>query len=540
MLDQPFQWSDGELDGLARGSDPAALAVALRRLRQRVYLHVLLRDLTGRADLNEVCATMTRLAEIAIAAAVDAHSNWLAAIHGEPLGADSGAPEQLIVVAMGKLGGGELNVSSDVDLVFVYPEDGDTRGPKVLANQDFFDRLGRRVVAALGRALAGRLCVPHRHATASVRRRGSAGLVVRCARTVPDRAGPHLGALRVAQGARADRRRAPASWSSWSPLSSIENIWTTTRTKACATCIARFANRAGAATMRATSSSGPAAFAKSNSSSRRCSWCAAGASRRFVFAARLPALAALRVRGLLPAAAADELVDAYVFLRKVEHRLQYRDDAQTHDLPHDDADRAALAAAMACSDAAAFDRLLDRHRNNVDRHFDALFSAADGGAERDPLAVVWIAPAPEDAHLAALAAAGYDDPRALIVELARVRKSPRYLQLPTASRARFDALVPQLLRAAAATSAPQTVFERLLALLETISRRSAYLALAGRASAGAAAPRAADGRELVGRRLPDAASDAAGRAAGQPCASDRARLECVAQRARCAACRAPG
>jgi len=168
----------------------------------------------------------------------------------------------------------------------------------------------------------------------------------------------------------------------------------------------------------------------------------------------LPALAALRVRGLLPAAAADELFHAYLFLRKVEHRLQYRDDAQTHDLPQDGSERAALAEAMSCADAAAFDRLLDRHRNNVDRHFDALFAATDAGVERDPLAVVWIAPAPEDAHLAALATAGYDDPRALIVELARVRKSPRYLQLPTASRARFDALVPQLLRAAAATPAP--------------------------------------------------------------------------------------
>jgi glutamate-ammonia-ligase adenylyltransferase len=132
---------------------------------------------------------------------------------------------------------------------------------------------------------------------------------------------------------------------------------------------------------------------------------------------------------------------------------------------------------MSCADTEAFNRLLDRHRNNVDRHFDALFATADGGAERDPLGVVWIAPAPEDAHLALLAAAGYDDPRALIVELARVRQSPRYLQLPAASRARFDALVPQLLRVAAATSAPQTVFQRLLALLETVSRRSAYLAL---------------------------------------------------------------
>jgi glutamate-ammonia-ligase adenylyltransferase len=179
----------------------------------------------------------------------------------------------------------------------------------------------------------------------------------------------------------------------------------------------------------------------------------------------------------LPAAAADELRDAYVFLRNVEHRLQYRDDAQTHDLPQDSDERGALTEAMACSDAGTFERLLDRHRNNVDRHFDALFATADGGASRDPFADVWVAPSPEDAQLDALAKAGYVDPRALIAELARVRESPRYLQLPTPSRARFDALVPQLLRAAAATSAPQKVFERLLALLESISRRSAYLAL---------------------------------------------------------------
>jgi hypothetical protein len=188
LLEQPLQWPDGELDGLARGSDPAALAVALRRLRQRVYLHVLLRDLTGRADLNEVCTTMTRLAENAIAVAVDAHSNWLAATHGEPLGADSAAPEQLIVVAMGKLGGGELNVSSDVDLVFVYPEDGGTRGPKVLANQDFFDRLGA-ASSPLWRSPRRQAMYSAPTSIASVRRFGSAGLFVRCARAVPDRAG---------------------------------------------------------------------------------------------------------------------------------------------------------------------------------------------------------------------------------------------------------------------------------------------------------------------------------------------------------------
>ncbi|MGH8800636.1 MAG: bifunctional [glutamate--ammonia ligase]-adenylyl-L-tyrosine phosphorylase/[glutamate--ammonia-ligase] adenylyltransferase, partial [Casimicrobiaceae bacterium] len=149
QLDQATQWLERDTAALAQAPDAATLAAALRRLRQRVFLHVLLRDLTGRADLHEVCTTMTRLAEIAIGAAVDAHHRWLAVAHGEPIGADSAAAEHLIVVAMGKLGGGELNVSSDVDLVFVYPDDGSTSGSKALANQDFFDRLGRRVVGAL-------------------------------------------------------------------------------------------------------------------------------------------------------------------------------------------------------------------------------------------------------------------------------------------------------------------------------------------------------------------------------------------------------
>ncbi|HKW81489.1 MAG TPA: bifunctional glutamine synthetase adenylyltransferase/deadenyltransferase, partial [Casimicrobiaceae bacterium] len=148
-LDRPLPWPDRGIEALVRGSDAAALASALRRLRQRVFLRVLLRDLTGRADLDEVCAAMTRLAETAIGAAVDVHARELAARHGAPIGGDSGEEQQLIVVGMGKLGGGELNVSSDVDLVLVFPEDGNTAGPRPLANQEFFDRLGRHLVAAL-------------------------------------------------------------------------------------------------------------------------------------------------------------------------------------------------------------------------------------------------------------------------------------------------------------------------------------------------------------------------------------------------------
>ncbi|HEX5864801.1 MAG TPA: bifunctional [glutamate--ammonia ligase]-adenylyl-L-tyrosine phosphorylase/[glutamate--ammonia-ligase] adenylyltransferase, partial [Casimicrobiaceae bacterium] len=196
--------------------------------------------------------------------------------------------------------------------------------------------------------------------------------------------------------------------------------------------------------------------------------------------ATLPALAALGTRGLLPRPAIAELAAAYVFLRNLEHRLQYRDDQQTHDVPSDSTEQLALARACGCADAAALHEVLARHRSAVDRHFDAVFG--EDTADEDPLASIWLDPTPGDAQCAALAATGYGAPIALIESLARVRQSRRYLQLPTLSRQRFDTLVPQLLRAAAdaavsATVEPEAVFARLLTLLETISGRSVYLAL---------------------------------------------------------------
>ena len=125
-----------------------ALATALRTLRRRTLLHTLARDLTGRAGLEEVCRNMTSLAEVSLDAALTFHHAALAAVHGEPRNPE-GAAQQLVVIGMGKLGGGELNVSSDVDLVFVYPDEGETDGARPSPNREFFDRLARRVIGAL-------------------------------------------------------------------------------------------------------------------------------------------------------------------------------------------------------------------------------------------------------------------------------------------------------------------------------------------------------------------------------------------------------
>jgi glutamate-ammonia-ligase adenylyltransferase len=185
---------------------------------------------------------------------------------------------------------------------------------------------------------------------------------------------------------------------------------------------------------------------------------------------------------------------AYVFLRNVEHRLQYRDDQQTQMLPTAAAERNALALAAGFATAAAFDAALAAHRAAVTAQFAVAFGTAAentaeaGGRAAAPdapdsaaLAAIWRDDVTADTARAALAAMGYADPAGLAADLARVRASSRYVQLPAPSRQRVDALVPQLLAVAASARVDgadaQTVFRRLFGLLEAVSRRSAYLAL---------------------------------------------------------------
>ena len=106
------------------------LSTAVRSLRKRVMLHLIMRDLGGLCDLSEVMRAMTTLAELTVRRAHSFTMQNLVTQFGQPIGAESGTPQELLVIGMGKLGGGELNVSSDIDLIFTYPEDGETNGAR--------------------------------------------------------------------------------------------------------------------------------------------------------------------------------------------------------------------------------------------------------------------------------------------------------------------------------------------------------------------------------------------------------------------------
>lgn len=479
LLAAPFAW-DAADNRVPTDLDAAGLGSWLRGLRRRVFLQTMLRDLTGAADLREVCGAMTTLADVAIGAAVARHTADLADAHGTPHGLHSGEPQSLIVVGMGKLGGGELNVSSDIDLVFVYPEEGETDGPRPLANREFFDRLGRRVIGTLNDVTADGYVF---RVDMRLRPYGASGPLTTSFvgleqyLVTQGRAWERYAWLK-ARAVTGDRHGDLAAlvhpfvyrkYLDFDAYEGLRHIHRQIRDQG--------ARRAYSDNVKL----GDGGIREIEFIAQAIQIVRGGREPDLRVRGTLPALAAIEARGLLPPTSCAALRDAYFFLRNVEHRLQYRDDEQTHELPAAGPERALLAQSLDV-DEAAFAQRLARERGLVSVTFAQ--TLGDDGRTSDAAdalyVTLWDDPVPVPDAQERLRAAGFGDPDALAVALARVRGSSRYQQLPAASRQRFDTLVPQLLAVSAAhpgLSGAQVVFERLLALLESIARRSAYLAL---------------------------------------------------------------
>ncbi|MCB1799918.1 MAG: bifunctional glutamine synthetase adenylyltransferase/deadenyltransferase, partial [Gammaproteobacteria bacterium] len=129
------------------------LEVQLRRFRQREMLRIVWRDLGGLASLDETLEDLSELADVCIRQALECLYGWATAKSGVPRTAD-GTAQQLIVLGMGKLGARELNLSSDIDLIFCFAEHGRTDGERPLENEQFFTRVGRQLINVLSRQTA--------------------------------------------------------------------------------------------------------------------------------------------------------------------------------------------------------------------------------------------------------------------------------------------------------------------------------------------------------------------------------------------------
>ena len=403
--------------------DFAALQRRLRRLRQRVVLRVMARDLSGRAGLAEVCATMSDLAECSIAACLRFAQR-----------------EDLAVIGMGKLGGRELNVSSDIDLVFVHPGEAEAG--------ERYDAAGRTLIRLLSETTEDGLAF---RVDMRLRPYGDSGpLVCNLAfleayfiaqgREWERYAWIKARALSGTLGAQLERVVHPfvfRKYLDYATLGAMRRLHAEVRREV--------QRRELAGNVKL----GPGGIREIEFVAQALQLIRGGRDAELTARPTLAVLSLLSQKRLLPEQAARELAEAYVFLRNVEHRLQYLDDAQRHDLPEEGEDCELLAGMCGFPSWVLFLEELQNHRAAVTRHFQAVF------AEEKQSFEAW----PEHPRLAAL------------------RASQRYAALPEDSRQRLDAVVPALARAAAATPAPQETIARGADLLEAIASRAAYLAL---------------------------------------------------------------
>ncbi|RPE75778.1 glutamate-ammonia-ligase adenylyltransferase [Vulcaniibacterium tengchongense] len=448
----------------------------LRRHRAAESTRLVWRDVLGLDAVEATLAGSTRLAERCLRLALDALEAEFAQRHGRVRDRD-GRPQRLVVFGLGKLGGGELNFSSDVDLVYAYEHDGESDGARALGAEAYFARLGQQLAGLLGEVTGDGFC--HR-VDLRLRPYGNAGRVA-WSFAAMEQYFQHEGrdweryawqkARPVAGDAAAGERflatLRPFVYRRYLDFGALEGLRTMK---------AAIAAEVARQDLADDIKRGPGGIREIEFLAQALQLIYGGRAPALRERSLLPALRALREARHVEPAAADALAQAYRFLRRLENRLQMLRDAQTHALPAGEEERERIAAGLGYEDWNALRAELDAHRARVSAEFDALLAPRRRRAAPDALAGYWRA-LPDGGDRQALGEAGFADADAADAALRDFARSPGVRALSDRARARLDRVLPALLQAVAASSEPMLALRRLLALLHNILRRSAYLAL---------------------------------------------------------------
>ena len=480
----------------AQGLDTSA---ALRVLRQLVIERLVVLDCEGlpaeQAALSVVTCAMTELAELALDVAVLESRSILDAQYGQPQ-AESGAPAQMWVIGMGKLGARELNVSSDIDLIYVYDHDGQTAGRtgasegearrSRISNHEYFAHQVKAIYALVGET------TEH-------------GFVFRVDLALR----PHGGSGPAAMSLSALEDYFQAQGREWERFA-----WLKSRMVAPGACVRdasalglrgavlpfvfrRYLDYSVFDALRvlhrqirehaAKRSAGRPERANDVKMSR-------GGIREIEFTVQLlqvvrggqfpelrtrrtvDALQRLAHAGLMAQDTADALVRAYDFLRRVEHRIQYLDDQQTHVLPTRDDDLNWIAQTLGYSNCCPFLHDLDTHRELVAGEFDKLLggkSECKGCTKGAVSTDTKTAPALDDLleHLSS------QWPTQFRARLQQWLTHPKVLALRDESRVRLSQLVQRTALWLSEGSVTEEAALRIMDWIEPLLRRESYLAL---------------------------------------------------------------
>ncbi len=466
----------------------------LRRFRRGEMVRIAWRDLAGFADLDETLRDLSTLANLCVTASLQ----WLElrqqALWGMPVNSQ-GELMQLVVLAMGKLGAGELNFSSDIDLIFTFAEEGLLQDG-TLANglaikardktvSQYFTAVAQGLIKLLDTRTADGFVF---RVDTRLRPYGSAGPLVMSFDAL-EQYYQNVGrdweryALIKAQaitGSDAERlvlsqSLNPFVFRRYIDFSVIDSI------RSMKAMIQREVTRKGMADNVKLGRGGI----------REVEFI--GQALQLVHGGRDPNLQArpirevlnlLAERELLPLYIVNELLAAYVFLRRCENRIQELADQQTHQLPSRAEDRACLSTAMGFGHWHELVLELDVHRNNVELAFSTLFDAPQivGANDKQPAYALWEDAGAEGDELASddlslATGLGYKDAERLVQYLRQFRQGHLLRRLSKEGRERLDRLMPLLLAAAGQRDNPDETLKRLIEFIEAVARRSAYFDL---------------------------------------------------------------
>ncbi|MDZ3827203.1 bifunctional [glutamate--ammonia ligase]-adenylyl-L-tyrosine phosphorylase/[glutamate--ammonia-ligase] adenylyltransferase [Pseudomonas monsensis] len=488
-LDRPF--APGELcaqiaAAVSEAQSEDELGRVLRRQRARHQVRIIWRDLNRQADLVQTCRDLSDMAD----ATIDQAYQWLYSRHcqqfGTPTGRRSGLPQQMVILGMGKLGAVELNLSSDIDLIFAYPEGGETVGVKrALDNQEFFIRLGQRLIKALDPMTVDGFVF---RVDMRLRPYGSSGALVLSFNALEQyyqdqgRDWERYAMIKArvvagdqVAGAQLLDMLRPFVYRRYLDFSAIEALRTMKQL------IQQEVRRKGMADNIKLGSGG---IREVEFIAQAFQLIHGGRDLSLQQRPLLKVLSTLEGQGYLPPAVISELREGYEFLRYTEHAIQAIADRQTQMLPDGAQDQARIAFMLGFADWEAFHEKLMFWRGRVAWHFAQVIADPDEeegascevvvGGEWLPL---WEEAQDEEAACRQLEEGGFADATKALKALASLRSSPQLRAMQRLGRERLDAFIPRLLAQAVEHDNPDLVLERVLPLVEAVARRSAYLVL---------------------------------------------------------------
>ncbi len=467
---------------LADVEDEDALMRLLRRCRRRELVRIAWRDLAGWADLAETMADLSAFADACLHHTLEILHHWQCRKSGRPT-AEDGSEQHLVILGLGKLGARELNFSSDVDLIFAYPKGGKTRGAQQsTGNEDFFSRLCRRLIKVIGQPTADGFAF---RVDARLRPFGESGPLTMDFDTMEHyyqqqgreweryaliKARSVAGAIEA--GSLLLERLHPFIYRRYLDYSAFESL------REMKQMIARDVKRKGIGN---NIKLGPGGIREIEFFGQIFQLIRGGVTPALQDTGIIKVLTALAAEGHIPQKVCRELVDAYIFLRNTENRLQAFSDQQTHQLPADEKGQLRLAASMGFSGIESFISLLNKHRQIVHGHFQMLLETGEseetGKDGEDPLEVIWQDFAGDRPAEKTLRTMGYEQPDEVLQLLNYLRNAPETGALSPRGRQRLDKLVPRFLKEASTYDTPLATLRRVIDLIKTIERRTSYLAL---------------------------------------------------------------